>query len=67
MPSLELDFEMVGLKNEDFVDFMNLREYLFNTNNFLEDFDDTRIAKRLDNLYKYLDWKMKRWKIKDQR
>ena len=66
LPSLELDFEMMGL-NDNFSDFKNLREYLFNTGNFLEDFDEARISKRLENLSKFCVWKMKKWKTKDQR
>jgi len=59
---------MVGLpQNEDFKDFKNIREYLFNTSNFLEDFEEIRVSKRLENLYKFCAWKLKKWKNKDQR
>jgi len=68
LPSLELDNEPIELpKVEDFSDMKNIKNYMFNYSNLLDDLDEEKVSKRLDNLSKYSVWKMKKWVTNYQR
>lgn len=67
-PSLDLDNEtMEMIHHEEFTDVKNLREYVYNAYCFLEDFEENKLAKKMDNLHKYNVWKMKKWVTKYKR
>jgi len=68
LPSLELDHEPIELaKIDDFSDMKNIKNYMFNYSNLLDDLDEEKVSKRLDNLSKYSVWKMKKWVTNFQR
>jgi len=68
LPSLELDTEGIEIsKNDDFLGMKNLKEYMFNYANLLDDLDEEKVSKRLDNLSKFSVWKMKKWVAQNQR
>lgn len=69
LPSLELDHEppIELSKVDDFSDMKNIKNYIFNYSNLVDDLDEEKVSKRLDNLSKYSVWKMKKWVANFQR
>ena len=65
MSSIESDNEKV--ESEGFSNLRTLQEFFYTTLNYMGDFDDSKINKRLENLKKYSVYKMKKWVSRVQR